>query len=121
MLTPSGATTIGGSIGSMGELTLEQRKNLEKLFHIAYFIGYKGKSYTDFMDLLELENACRDFVTFCFKTIFHKKAKDKLECANFVSILCDGSTDSAVIEKESIYVLFVDPDTFSPTLLLFSL
>ena len=39
---PSTATTIGDSIRSMGELTLEQRKNLEKLFHIVYFIGYMG-------------------------------------------------------------------------------
>ena len=30
-------------------------------------------------------------------------------------------TDSAVIEKECIYVLFVDPDTFEPTMSLFSL
>ena len=31
-------------------------------------------------------------------------------------LLCDGSTDSAVVEKESIYILFVDPDMFQPTL-----
>ena len=54
-LTPLGTTAIGDSIRSMAELTHEQRKNLEKLFHIAYFIGYKGRPYTDFMDLLELE------------------------------------------------------------------
>ena len=96
-LTPSGSTAIGDSIRSMGELTHEQKKNLEKLFHIAYFIGYKGRPYTDFMDLLELEklhevkffktssyeneSACRDFVSFCSKTIFHKTVKDKLERA----------------------------------------
>ena len=39
----------------------------------------------------------------------------------YCSILCDGSTDSAVIEKECIYVIFVDPDTFQPTVSFFSL
>ena len=132
-----GSTPIGDSIRNMGKLTLEQRKSLEKRFHVAYYIGYKGRPYTDFMDLLELEklhevkffktssyeneSACRDFVTFCSKIIFHKTVKDKLERPNFISILCDGSTDSAVVEKECIFILFVDPDTFSPTISFFSL
>lgn len=47
--------------------------------------------------------------------------KEKIKRTNFITILCDGLTDSAVVEKESIYVLFVDPDTFYPTLSFFSL
>ena len=84
---------------------------LEKLHEVKFF---KTSSY-------ENESACRDFVSLCSKTIFHKTVKDKLEQANFISILCDGSTDSAVIEKECIYVLCVDPYTFNPTLSFFSL
>ena len=36
--------------------------------------------------------------------------------SNFIAVLCDGSADSADVEKESIYVLLVDLDTFQPTL-----
>ena len=53
--------------------------------------------------------------------IFKTDLQDKLKRANFISILCDGSTDSAIIEKKCIYVLHVDPDTFSSTLSLLSL
>ena len=35
--------------------------------------------------------------------------------------MCDGSTDSAVVEKECIHVLFADPETFHPTISFFSL
>ena len=31
-------------------------------------------------------------------------------------VFCDGSTDPAVIEKECIYILFVEPFKFTPTL-----
>ena len=33
-----------------------------------------------------------------------------------MAALRDGSTYSAIVEKESVYVLFVDSDTFQPTL-----
>ena len=38
-----------------------------------------------------------------------------------MTVLCDGSTDSAVIEKECIYIIFVDPNTFELRLTFFSL
>jgi hypothetical protein len=47
--------------------------------------------------------------------------KKKLVKSNFISILCDGSTDAAVVEKECIYVLFVDSETFRPNISFFSL
>lgn len=31
---------------------------------------------------------------------------------NFVSVFCGGGTDAAVIEKECVYNLFVDPENF---------
>ena len=33
-----------------------QREEIEKLFHIAYFSASKVRPYTDFSDLVELEN-----------------------------------------------------------------
>jgi hypothetical protein len=32
--------------------------------------------------------------------------------ANFSTILADGATDAALIKKEVIYIIFVDPDDF---------
>lgn len=48
--------------------------------------------------------------------IFDESIKSKIIQNTFIAVLCDRSTDSAVVEKESIYVLFVDPDTFQPTM-----
>ena len=46
---------------------------------------------------------------------------EKLKRANFISVLSDGSTDAAIVEKEYIYILFVDPNEFKPKLLFFAL
>ena len=112
--------------------TAVQKCALKKLFETAYLIAWKGRPYTDFKDLIELEalhgvaflpnnTACCNFINFSSDAIFKTDLQDKLKRANFISILCDGSTDSAIIEKECIYVLHVDPDTFSSTLSLLSL
>ena len=113
-----------------GKLNSRDHDYLEKLFHISYVIAKKGRPYTDFVDLIELEKlhgvkfstsgvyenatACRNFINYSSQCIFEKTLKEKLFWANFISVLCDGSTDSAVIEKECIHVMFVDPDTFRP-------
>ena len=46
---------------------------------------------------------------------------EKLQNRNFINILRDGSTNFAVIEKECIYVLFADPETFHLTISFFPL
>lgn len=38
-----------------------------------------------------------------------------------MTVLCDGSTDSSLVEKELIYVIFVNPETFVPTCSFFAL
>lgn len=40
---------------------------------------------------------------------------------NSIHILLDGSTDSAVVKKKSIYVLFTNQEAFHPTISFFSL
>ena len=98
-------------------------------------LAKKGRPYSDFKDFIEVEKAhgvkysvgynnnkqCEQFVKYISETLFNLETKEKLKQCNFVTVLCDGSTDSAVIEKECIYVLFVDPDTFEPKLTFFSL
>ena len=48
--------------------------------------------------------------------MLEEDVKSKLKNANFVAVFCNGSTDSAVIEKECIYILFVEPFKLEPTL-----
>ena len=62
------------------------------------------------------DNDCIEFMGFISKSIFEDSIKSKIIRSNFIAVLCDGSADSADVEKESIYVLFVDLDTFQPTL-----
>ena len=47
--------------------------------------------------------------------------KEKLLKSNFISTLCAGSTDSSVIEKESIYVQFVEPSSMKINVAFLSL
>ena len=112
-----------------------ERHMLVRSFEVAYYLAKKGRPYSDFPELIELEkmhgvkflssyghrNACKEFIHFISVTIFNENVKNKLLRANFVSVLCDGSTDSSIVEKELIYVIFVDPDTFVPTCSFFSL
>ena len=120
----------------MGKLTENQQESLEKLFHIAYHVALRGGPYTDFIHELKIqklhkvefiktnsyehESASRDFINFCSTSIFEETVGKKLVNSNFISTLCDGSTDSSVVEKECIHVLFVDPETFQPNISCFS-
>ena len=72
-------------------------------------------------DSYENESACKEFIHYYSESIFNANVKELLKRSNFVSILCDGATDSAVVEKETIFVLFVDPDTFYPVISFFSM
>ena len=84
--------------------------------------------FTDWVELAELNGIkfsvtayknctqCTEFVNFISKTLFEEGVKSKLKNTNFITVFCDGSTDSAVIEKECIYILFVEPFKFEPTL-----
>ena len=48
-------TTIGSSIKRTGQMSTEQLEGVKKLFHLAYYIASKGRPYTDFSGLIELE------------------------------------------------------------------
>ena len=90
---------------------------MEKLFHNAYFIASKGRLYTDFSDLVELEKlhevkfvssgsyanetAYKDFISFCSKSIFDANIRDKFDCTSFTSVLCDGSTGLGLLKKNT--------------------
>ena len=110
-----------------------ERHTLVQSFEVAYYIAKKGRPYSDFPELIELEkmhgvkflssyghrNACKQFIHFISETIFNENVKNKL--LNFVTVLCDGSTDSSLVEKELIHAIFDDPETFAPTCSFFAL
>ena len=58
--------------------------------------------------------ACKLFVHYASKSHYEKELKDKIKKANFITILADGATDAVLIEKEVIYIIFVDRDDFKP-------
>ena len=43
------------------------------------------------------DRACTKFISFINKSIFDESIKSKVTWSNFIALLCDGSTDSAVI------------------------
>ena len=107
-LTPTGPTKIGESFKKSGSMTDAQKECFEKLFHVAYSVAKRGRPYTDFMDIIELEklhnvkffpggsykneSACHDFVNSCANLIFNEEVNEKLLKSNFICIFCDGST-----------------------------
>ena len=40
-----------------------------------------------------------ELITYCSQSIFDANIRDKVNRSNFISILCDGSTDSGVVER----------------------
>ena len=106
-----------------------EREWLCKLFQIAYLNAYKARPVVDFTDWVEWaelndikfnvtayknRTRCTEFVSFISKTLIEEDVKSKLKNTNFIAVFCDGSTDSALIEKECIYILFVEPFEFEP-------
>ena len=128
---PSDAPIVQG-IANIGRLTPDERSAMQNLFDIAYLLAYKGRPYSDFTDLVDIEKlhgvkfmpgnvykndmGCKLFVHFTAKALYKREVKEKVKRANFVTVLCDGATDAVCIEKEVIYILFVDPDEFKATL-----
>ena len=109
---------------------------MTRLIEVSYYLAVNGHPHTDFHGLVELEKmhevkfhkgksyenetACRDFIQNAAECLFQEDL-EKLKRTTFISVLSDGNTDVAIVEKECIYILFVDPDEFKPKLLFFSL
>ena len=97
--------------------------------HISYYIPLRNRSFIEFKHLLELEEihgvtyssrkymnetGCRNIrqnISFC---LFDHDIASKIRRVNFISILCDGSTDASNTEHEVICIVFFDPDALKP-------
>ena len=92
-----------------------------KKFEVAYFIVKEELAMTKYPVLLKLEEkhgvelgntyrsdmSCATFINFIGDELSIQLRK-KLSNANFYSVLTDGSTDVAIIEKEAIFVMHFD-------------
>ena len=58
----------------------------------------------------ENDNARENFI-FGIAEYFEKNMKSKLASVNFLSVLCDDSTDKSIAEQEVVYVIFTYPET----------
>ena len=72
-----------------------------------------------FTSAYENENAGMNFIFGISEYLFDENVKKKFYLVNFITILCDGSTDNSIIEQEVLYVIFTDPETFKPTMKFF--
>ena len=100
---------------------------LSKLHDISFHIALQRLPFTAFQNQLALEKlygvkftsckvSCKNFIFGISECLFEKNKKKKLHLVNFIAILCDGSTDNSAIEQEVLHVIFVDPETFKPTM-----
>ena len=101
----------------------ERDTSLTKMkFETAYFIAkeelplklypklskHKEKQGLETGQAYRNENSCGVFIDYISKGL-ELKLKSKLNEVNFVSVLCDGSNDSAMSENEAVFVLYLDP------------
>ena len=107
-------------IQQMSEKDCETSSKFHKIFfHVTLFHSVlQGLSFTAFQNQVALEklhglkftstyeneNACKNFIFGISKYLFEENIKKKIHLVNFIAILCDGSTDSSVIEQEVLYV-----------------
>ena len=66
-------------------------------------------------------DACADFIRYISQSLFDVNVKSELKRVNFITILSDGAADAVIIEKECVFVLFVDPGDFTPSMIFFPL
>ena len=104
------------------KMGVKEKQALTKLHDVAYYIALKGRPFTDFKDLIDLEKlhgvkfqsgayenetSCRDFIDSISEFLFKDNLYKKFLRVNFVAILCDGTTDASITEQEVDYVFFV--------------
>ena len=114
-------TPIGCSLRKLQE---KDKASLEVKFNIAYYLAKRERPFTDYPHLITLEKknhvknignsyitdrACAVFTDYIGKVTKESFAEDFAN-ARYYSVLSDGSTDSAVIEQEVVYVLYLSKD-----------
>ena len=97
---------------------------------MAYLIVLKGRLFSDYSPPLELEKIngmkflekyehryyWKEFIDYTSDYLFNKDVRNKLLRTNFIGVLNDETTDTAILEQKVIYVTFLNPFTFEPRL-----
>ncbi|XP_064644698.1 E3 SUMO-protein ligase KIAA1586-like [Lineus longissimus] len=103
-------------------LSTRDEEQLTKKFEVAYMVAKKELPFTTYEDIVKLEMRhgvdvgtaytnrfqCAEFID-CHAEYLAETLKNDLVKAKFYSVLCDGSTDCTITEKEVVYVLYFDP------------
>ena len=111
----------------------KEKESLHKFFKVDYLIAKKGILFTDYHDIIELEklhgikfggthdnrDACANFITYVSRSLFNINVKSKLKRVNSIMVFCDGTTNAEIIEKENVFVWFIDPDDLTPSMTFF--
>ena len=106
------------------------RNGMRVLFEASYLDVKKGRPHSEFSNWLEWAELQgvklsvpyknrTEFIKYIDQVLFDKNVRDKLERITFITVFCDGSTDSAIIEKHCIYIKLCDPDTCELVLTFF--
>ena len=99
----------------------ESQERLEKLFNTAHFVAKEKIALAKFPGLCDLQEknginigqhyrnapACKGFIS-AIAISERNGTKNDLKNSRFFSVLADGSTDSGIIEQESVFVRYVD-------------
>ena len=109
---------------SQGDIALKMlsksiRTKMRMLFRNAHAIAKKGRPYTNFTWMAALDEkkgldvgqtyrsdkCCREFIDIIAE-VERGKLEEEVRRAKFIAIMCDGSTDSAVIEEEMVFIRY---------------
>ena len=109
-------------------ITAQERSRLGQLFRTCHAMAKNGRPFTDFVWLCQLgkvkavdigSSYCNDKQAAVFTHFIAEVSRDhirkRFKESNFISIMCDGSTDSGIQEQEIVYVRLVvegTPETF---------
>ena len=110
-------TAIGRGLVKMAD---KDKDILKVCFNTAYYITKYEKPFSDYVNLIHLQqkNGVQKFSSYVndrsaanFADVIAKLQKEELikqiQNCKYYSILIDGSTDSAVIEEELVYILLI--------------
>ncbi|XP_051803965.1 zinc finger protein 862-like isoform X3 [Acanthochromis polyacanthus] len=110
---PLGTTEAEKAVEALNKAEMTR---LDKLFRNAHALALAGRPFSDFVWMARLDKtkgldgstyitgrSARDFMR-AIAEVEDEKIRSELCKAKFVSILCDGSTDSSGAENEIIYV-----------------
>ena len=118
------AAKIAPPSTSIAEKTLTtlnraQYGKMDKLFRTAHAIAKKGRPFTDFVWMFDLDDMkgldigktyrnhtqAYNFISYIVK-VERNNIQQEFSSVGFLSLLSDGSTDSAVIEEEAVYAQY---------------